>query len=108
MGEFSAADIAIAPFLGRLKVTLAADLGGFPADKGEGPRILGLLQQPKLARFNKYWDDLEARPSFASTFDRGRTFTGVDDHRLISLLQAHILQKATKRYGEIRAKKYGN
>ena len=69
VGEFSAADIAIAPFLGRLKVTLGNDLGGFPAGKGEGVRILKLLQQPKLARFNKYWDDLEARPSFAATFD---------------------------------------
>ena len=68
IGEFSAADIAIVPFLGRLKLLLENDLGGYPGGKGEGARILKLLQQPKLARFQQYWADLEARPSFVSTF----------------------------------------
>lgn len=69
IGEFSAADIALAPALGRLKIRLANDLGGWPAGSGTGPRILQLLQQPKLARFQKYWADLEARPSYKATFD---------------------------------------
>lgn len=109
IGEFSAADIAIAPFLGRIKIGLTNDLGGWPAGKGEGPRILGLLQQPKLARFNKYWADLEARPSFVATFDRVSCppLTGVV-HKLMNLnLQEHILEKSKARIAELRAKKYG-
>lgn len=70
IGPFTAADIAIAPFLGRLKALLENDLGGYEPGKGEGARILKLLQQPKLARFQQYWADLEARPSFVSTFDK--------------------------------------
>ena len=68
IGEFSAADIAIAPFLGRLKLNLTNDLGGFPAGQGEGLKILKLLEQPKFARFQQYWSDLESRPSFVATF----------------------------------------
>ena len=70
LGEaFSAADISIVPFLARIRLCLENDLGGFPGGKGEGARILAMLREPKLARFNKYWAHLEARPSFAATWD---------------------------------------
>lgn len=70
IGEFSAADIAIAPFLARIELNLANDLGGFPADQGEGPKILELLRAPKLARLQQYFKDIQARPSFVTTFDK--------------------------------------
>ena len=70
LGEaFSAADISIVPFLARIKLCLENDQGGFPGGKGEGARILAMLREPKLARFNKYWAHLEARPSFVATWD---------------------------------------
>ncbi|PSR74370.1 hypothetical protein PHLCEN_2v9878 [Hermanssonia centrifuga] len=90
VGEYSLADIAIAPFLGRLHLNLANDLGGFPEGKGEGERILKLLQSPKLARFQEYTKALLERPSFVATFDKD-----------------HILQSGKKRFAELRAKKYG-
>lgn len=70
IGEFSIADIAVAPFLARLELLLANDLGAWPAGRGEGPKIIGLLQQPKLARIWEYWKELQTRPSFVATFDK--------------------------------------
>ena len=70
VGEFSIADIAVAPFLARIDLNLTNDLGGFPADQGEGPKILELLRAPKLARLQQYFKDIQARPSFATTFDK--------------------------------------
>ena len=69
VGEFSVADIAIAPFLARIEVYLANDLGGYPAGKGEGSRILGLLQSPKLTRIQEYSKAVRVHPSVATTFD---------------------------------------
>ena len=50
VGDFSIADIAIAPFLARIELLLSNDLGAWPAGKGEGTKILSTLQQPKLTR----------------------------------------------------------
>lgn len=70
VGDFSIADIAIAPFLARLEVLLANDLGNWEGGKGTGPKILKQLQQPKLARLWEYARALEARPSVASTWHK--------------------------------------
>ena len=72
-GEFSIAEIAIAPFLARIQLNLANDLGGFLANEGTGPKILELLQAPKLARLQEYFKDIQAHPSFAATFDEVRS-----------------------------------
>lgn len=84
VGDFSIADIAIAPFLARIELLLSNDLGAWPAGKGEGQRILGLLQQPKLTRIWEYWKELQKRPSVADTFDKVRqTFMSVRIMELI-------------------------
>lgn len=70
IGEFSAADIAIAPFIARLETTLSNDLGPWPANSGKGPKILELLKQPKLSRFWEYAQEIQSRPSFVATFDK--------------------------------------
>ena len=70
IGEFSLADIAVAPFLARILLNLENDLGGFPEGKGEGEKILNLIRSPKLARFQEYTNAVLARPSVASTFDK--------------------------------------
>lgn len=69
IGEFSIADIAIAPFLGRLELALSNDLGAWPEGQGQGEKISNLLQQPKLARINEYSKAVQSRPSFVSTWD---------------------------------------
>ncbi|KIP11865.1 hypothetical protein PHLGIDRAFT_417850 [Phlebiopsis gigantea 11061_1 CR5-6] len=69
LGPFSAADIAAAPFLARIELNLANDLGGFPANEGKGPKILELLHAPKLARMQQYLKDIRGHPSFVATFD---------------------------------------
>lgn len=70
VGEFSFADIAIGPFLARIELLLSNDLGDWPAGQGEGPKLLELLQQPKLARIWEYARDIQARPSFVATWDK--------------------------------------
>lgn len=67
--EFSIADISIAPFFARLEVHLANDFGVWPAGANKGPKILSLLQQPKLARINEYSKLVQSRPSFVTTWD---------------------------------------
>ena len=69
IGPYSAADIAISPFLGRARVTLLNDFGGYPA--GEGPKVLEALSSGsgRFARFGKYLSDVLARDSFKATFD---------------------------------------
>jgi glutathione S-transferase len=70
VGEFSIADIAIAPFLPRTELFAENDLGGFPEGEGYGQRILNAIRTSNLARFHEYWKDLVSRPSFASTYNR--------------------------------------
>jgi glutathione S-transferase len=72
VGEFSIADIAIAPSLARMVLRLENDLGNWPAGEGKGPQRLAVLKQPKLARFWEYAKELQARPSFFTTWDKVR------------------------------------
>ena len=70
VGEFSIADIAIAPFLARNELNLANDQGGFPGGRGIGPQILELLRSPKLSRNQEYSKAVQSHPSFVATFDK--------------------------------------
>ncbi|KAI0089004.1 glutathione S-transferase C-terminal-like protein [Irpex rosettiformis] len=90
VGEFSIADIAIAPFLARLEVTLSNDLGPWPANSGEGQKLLKTLQQPKLARLWEYSKEVQSRPSFIATFDKDV-----------------IIKGAERRFKAFREQKYG-
>lgn len=66
--QFTIADAAVAPFLGRAEVALSNDFGKYPV--GEGKKVWETLStSPKYARFWKYFQDLKARDSFKSTFD---------------------------------------
>lgn len=70
VGEFSAADIAVAPFIARLELSLENDLGSFPEGQGEGQKILALLRSPRLARWQEYSKAVLNHPAVASTFDK--------------------------------------
>ena len=83
IGEFSAADIAIAPFLARMRISFQNDIGTFP--EGEGPKIYAEITgagSGKFARLAKYQEDLFARESFKATFDEVRNL----------VLQAPVLE----------------
>ncbi|OJT08274.1 Glutathione S-transferase L1 [Trametes pubescens] len=67
VGTFSAADIAIAPFLARARVSLVNEIGKYP--EGDGKKVWEALNTGKFARLGKYTEDLFARESFKSTFD---------------------------------------
>lgn len=67
VGKFSAADIAIAPFLARARVSLVNEIGKYP--EGDGKKVWEALTTGKFARLGKYAEDLFARESFSSTFD---------------------------------------
>ena len=71
VGEFSLADIAIATFLARMRITFLNDLGAYP--EGEGPKIYAeITGSGRFARLAKYQEDLFARESFKATFDEVR------------------------------------
>ena len=68
VGEFTIADIAVAPFFARCEVFLESEIGFF--EEGTGRKTSESLRtDPKFARYRKYWKDLQARESFKKTFD---------------------------------------
>jgi len=65
--EFTAADIAIAPFLARMEVWMRHDIGAYPA--GEGHKAAEyFFHGPRFARFVRYFEAIKARESFKVTF----------------------------------------
>ncbi|KAH0581702.1 hypothetical protein H2248_011389 [Termitomyces sp. 'cryptogamus'] len=69
VGEFTIADIAVAPFFARCEVFLDHGIGLF--EEGTGRNVLeSLRMDPKFERYRRYWQDLQARESFKKTFDR--------------------------------------
>ena len=69
--EWSIADAAVTPFAARMNVLLKYDLGVWK--EGEGRKVYDTLQDdPKYARFKKYYEDVTSRPSFQATFDEVR------------------------------------
>ncbi|KAH8116006.1 glutathione S-transferase [Phellopilus nigrolimitatus] len=67
--EFTIADAAIAPFLGRFEVTLRNDIGTYK--EGEGKKVYEIYQSARFDKLRKYFDAIKARESFKSTFDEG-------------------------------------
>ena len=104
VGEFSAADIAIAPFLARMRITFLNDLGPYPV--GEGPKIYAEITGSRFARFTKYQEDLFARESFKATFDEVRDFVlqgfilGVVADTMAG--QAYVTEAFKERFKNIR------
>ncbi|KAJ7472930.1 hypothetical protein B0H11DRAFT_2037780 [Mycena galericulata] len=66
--EFTAADIAIAPFFPRLEMCFKNDVGAFKA--GEGPPAAEILfSSPRFARIAEYYQSIKERESFKGIFD---------------------------------------
>jgi len=84
--DFTIADIAIAPFLGRLYLSLQNDIGAY--DEGQGLKVYEELQGPKYSKFNAYFEAIKARDSFKKTF-----------------AEDLIKTVFTKRFGALRAEK---
>ncbi|KII86613.1 hypothetical protein PLICRDRAFT_43245 [Plicaturopsis crispa FD-325 SS-3] len=65
---FTIADVSALPLIARLEVALVNDAGAFAV--GEGPKLLKTLSEdPKYARFWRWFQALKARQSFKATFD---------------------------------------
>ncbi|KAI0777317.1 hypothetical protein BD413DRAFT_175854 [Trametes elegans] len=67
IGQYSIADIAIAPFLARTRLSLLNEIGKYP--EGDGKKVWATITSGKYARFAKYQEDLFARDTFKETFD---------------------------------------
>ncbi|VDB89978.1 unnamed protein product [Peniophora sp. CBMAI 1063] len=68
IGQWSIADAAIQPFLGRLELLLRNDVGKFA--EGEGPKIYKeIFENEKFARVAKYIKEFLARDSWKVTWD---------------------------------------
>lgn len=66
--EFTIADVAIAPFLARIALSLENDIGAFA--EGEGKKAYEVVwKSPKFAKLQKYYENVTARTSFRDTWD---------------------------------------
>jgi glutathione S-transferase len=71
--RFTLADVAIAPFLGRsLLIALKNGIGKF--DKEDAEKAWTALNGTKYEKFWRYFNDVQARPSWKNTFDEVRPF----------------------------------
>ncbi|THH20325.1 hypothetical protein EW146_g1005 [Bondarzewia mesenterica] len=67
VGEWSIADAAITPFLGRTDLLLKNDIGRYPV--GEGPKVHEqIFQGERFARLQQYFNDVTGRESWKKTF----------------------------------------
>ncbi|KAK7059898.1 serine carboxypeptidase [Favolaschia claudopus] len=65
--EYTAADIAITPFLARMEVWLKNDIGAYKA--GEGKKAAEYFYScDRFARLVKYYETIKGRESFKATF----------------------------------------
>ncbi|KAJ7484166.1 glutathione S-transferase [Mycena latifolia] len=68
--EYTAADIAVTPFLARMEVALKNDIGAYKP--GEGIKAAEyFFSDARFARLVKYFETIKARESFGATFDVG-------------------------------------
>ena len=65
--DYTIADAAIAPFLGRLEVAVKNDIGAFKA--GEGKKVFEAYQSEGFRKLREYFDAVKKRDSFKQTFD---------------------------------------
>ncbi|KAF8067488.1 hypothetical protein FPV67DRAFT_1561892 [Lyophyllum atratum] len=78
--EFTIADASIAPFLARIEVVLKNDFGSY--EEGTGLKAYETLtNDPKFARYHKYFSDIKARDSFKKTWDEGVVFKRFADRQ---------------------------
>ena len=95
--QFTIADAAIAPFLGRWELLLRKDVGKYA--EGTGPRVHEILfQSERFARLQKYFANISSRQSFKNSFDSVRLSHVLADSVLIEF-SAGILAKQSK--GEV-------
>lgn len=73
---FTIADIAVVVLLCRLEIIFAHDLGKLPV--GEAPKIYNALRnEPKYAKYRRYYDVLKKRESFKKTFAQEQAEVGL-------------------------------
>ncbi|KAH9930511.1 thioredoxin-like protein [Epithele typhae] len=72
VGEFSLADVAMAPFLLRSEMALKNEIGKYAV--GDGKKVLDALAEPKFARIRKYTEDLKEWPSVKKTYDEAASY----------------------------------
>ncbi|KAJ7154514.1 glutathione S-transferase C-terminal-like protein [Mycena filopes] len=84
--EYTVADIAITPFLGRLQLSLKHDTGAFK--EGEGTKAFEYLTSSgRFGRLVQYIEAITTRESFKATFD-----------------EEYLREKHAAHYGPLRAK----
>ncbi|OSC96427.1 glutathione transferase omega class [Trametes coccinea BRFM310] len=79
VGEWSIADIMVAPFLTRMSLFLRVGLGAYT--KENWARLVEILGSDKFSRLRRYISDIHERPSFKRTW--------ISDERQIELWKEH-------------------
>lgn len=76
IGQWSIADAAIQPFLGRIELYLRSDVGKFA--EGEGPKLYKeIFESERFARVAKYINELLARDGWKKTWDEVRSLLAI-------------------------------
>ena len=70
VGQWSIADMAVAPSLARIYMFLAHDMGKNSLEDGRAA-LAELREGSRFARLRRYVEDVQARPSFRATWDEG-------------------------------------
>ncbi|TBU33386.1 thioredoxin-like protein [Dichomitus squalens] len=70
IGQYSIADIAVAPFFVRMLLFLRHGIGAY--SQADGDRLREAFASEKFARFRQYVQDLESRPSFQKNWDEAQ------------------------------------
>ncbi|KAI0747180.1 thioredoxin-like protein [Daedaleopsis nitida] len=70
VGEWSIADVAVAPFLLRMRMMLEHEIGKYPM--GEGRKTIEELETPKFARMKEYMEAVGSRPSVLATWNEAQ------------------------------------
>ncbi|KAJ7107400.1 glutathione S-transferase, partial [Mycena epipterygia] len=92
--DYTAADIAITPFLARLEVALRNDIGAYK--EGEGAKAAEYLFSGEgFKRLVKYYEMIKARESFKATFDEARLFIFFVDLLAELRVNRNISQRTT-------------
>jgi glutathione S-transferase len=96
--QFTIADAAIAPFLGRWELLLRNDVGKYA--EGTGPRVHEILfRSERFARLQKYFANISSRQSFKNSFDSVRVSRVLADSVLIRILTGILARQGKGEVG---------
>ena len=98
--QFTNADIAVAPFLGRMYLMVRHGIGNYSTEDGKS--VWDALHSPRFARLTEYAEAITSRPSFQKTFDQVGPLQILTPHAANRVLQEYIKDMMEKRIAALK------